>query len=85
MTYSLQIETDKVPIGVSRAIDYLLEHLYARSAKLRSEIETAEKQGREAAADLEKGNPYLEVVRRLEKELSEIDASLAEVSGKEAV
>jgi len=82
--YRCDIDKDKTPMGCSKAIDYILEHLDARAAKLRQDVVVAKKQKRESEEDLDKGNPYLEEIEIITGELSEIDRELEEFSKKEA-
>lgn len=73
--YYLEMRTDK-PLGCSRSIDYLLDHLPDRVDNIKTQIALAIKHKEEAERDLEGGNPYHEEIDRLEKELAEVDRPL---------
>jgi len=83
--YRCEMEADKTPLGCSKSIDYLLEHLKDRADRFRMNAETAQRQRTEAIADLEKGNPYLKETEVITKELEQIDVLLEEAAQKEAV
>ena len=83
--YRCEMESEKTPLGCSKSIDYLLEHLNERADRFRQNAQTARKQKIEAQADLEKDNPYLKEIERISSELSEIDRQLEEAAEKEAV
>lgn len=83
--YRCEIEADRTPLGCSKSIDYLLEHLNERAERLYQNAETSRKQKREAEADLERDNPFLAEVERITNELSAIDNELEELTKKEAV
>ena len=83
--YRCEMEADKTPLGCSKSIDYLLEHLNERADRFRKNAEIAKKQKIEAQADLEKDNPYLREIEIISSELSEIDRQLEDVAKKEAV
>ncbi len=83
--YRCEIEADRTPLGCSKSIDYLLEHLNERAERLYQNAETSRKQKREAEADLERDNPFLAEVERIANELSAIDNELEELTKKEAV
>jgi len=82
--YRCEIEMDRTPLGCSKSIDYLLEHLNERAERLYQNAATARKQKQEAEADLDRDNPYLKSVEAITKELSEIDSELEEFAKKEA-
>lgn len=75
--YYLEMDTDK-PMGCSKSIDYLLEHLLDRANNVKVQIEQAIKHKEEAERDLEYGNPYHEEITKLEEELAIIDKELNE-------
>ncbi len=74
--YRLEMETEK-PLGCAMRIDRLLEGLPERAESVRAQIENNGKRRQEAQMDLEKGNPYVDLVQQLEKELAAIDEKLA--------
>lgn len=74
--YRLEMETEK-PLGCAMRIDHLLEGLCERVVGISDQIETNRKRRREAELDLEKGNPYVEEVEKLEEELASIDEKLS--------
>jgi len=82
--YRCDMGEDKTPMGCSKTIDYLLDHLGERADNLRSQAKHARKQLREAKEDLGKDNPYLAEIERLSNELAEVDkeleSALAEVA-----
>lgn len=81
--YYCEIDTDnKTPLGVTKSIDYVLEHLLERSEKLHYERELVKKQLSEAERDLKRENPYFEEIETIKKELFDIDSKL-ETQAKE--
>ena len=83
--YRLDIEEDKTPLGCSKSIDYILEHLNDRADRFRKNAETAIKQKVEAQKDLDNDNQYLKEVEMITAELAEIDRQLEEAAEKVAV
>lgn len=80
--YRCEIEADRTPLGCSKSIDYLLDHLNERAERLYQNAETSRKQKREAEADLERDNPFLATVEEIAEELSAIDKELEELTKK---
>jgi len=81
--YYLEMETDK-PLGCAMRIDHLLEHLPDRVLSFEEQMARAEKQRKEALADIERGNTYQDEVEELEINLADIDRQLAETEEKSA-
>jgi len=84
-SYRCDIEPDKTPLGCSKSIDYLLEHLGERAARLEANANSARQQKSEALSDLNKGNPYLAQVETITAELLKIDTELESFGQREAV
>lgn len=80
--YKVEVDSDK-PIGCSRRIDYMLDHLPDRIAALRSNKRAAIKRMEEADINLSKGNPHQEAVDTLAAELEDIDRQLKELEETE--
>ncbi len=79
--YYCEIELEnKTPLGCTKSIDYLLEHLLERSEKLRQERISTKKQLMEAENDLKRENPYTSEIETLKKELLDIDKKLEKKS-----
>lgn len=76
--YRCEIELDKSALGCSKTIDYLLEHLDSRAQKLCSQADEVKKQMIEAQIDLDKDNPYIELIEELKIKLDDIDLLLEE-------
>lgn len=74
--YRCDMGENKTPMGCSKTIDYLLEHLGERAENLRSQSRQARKQIKEATADLDRDNPYLADIDRLSAELARVDKEL---------
>ena len=74
--YVCEMDNDKTFMGCSKSIDYLLDHLEERSKKLQEQAELAKKQVNLAKAELERDNPYIEKVKRIQVELNAIDEEL---------
>lgn len=76
-SYCCEIELDnKTPLGVTKSIDYVLDHLLERSEKLHQEREFVKKQLFEAESDLKRENPYFGEIEAIKRELAEIDSTL---------
>ncbi len=75
-SYICDVDEDKTPLGCSKTIDYVLEHLGSRADKYRADIEIEENNLSEAKKDLSFENPYLEEIDRLKTELAVIDKLL---------
>lgn len=75
-SYVCEIDKDKTPLGCSKSVDYLLEHLDRRADNLDSLALVCDKRIGEAEEDLRGENPYLEVIGYLKTELAAIDAEL---------
>ncbi len=73
--YYVEIDADK-PVGCSRRVDYMLDHLADRIAALKVCKRTAARRMADAKQNLDKGNAYQDTVDRLTRELSEIDLEL---------
>ena len=73
--YLLNMDTDK-PMGCSKRIDYLLEHLSDRTKKLDDGITIKIKAFKEAWEDFNSGNQHEDEVAALRKELVAIDKEL---------
>lgn len=80
--YKVEVDRDK-PIGCSRRIDYMLDHLPDRIAALRSNKRAAIERMEEADINLSKGNPHQEAVDTLADELEDIDRQLKELEETE--
>lgn len=81
--YYCEMDLDnKTPLGVTKTIDYILDHLLERAEKLHQERELVKKQLFEAKNDLKRENPYSEEIEAIKKELSDIDSAL-EAKAKE--
>ena len=78
-----EIDDEKTPMGCSKALDYLLDHLDERSDKLVQSAENAQKQINEAKEELDKGNPYIQEIDSLKEELSMIDMEIEKASKNE--
>lgn len=76
--YPCRLDLDRTPLGCTRALDYLLDHLDERACKMREMAQSAHKKTRSALAELEKGNAYLAEIARLREELEAIDLELEE-------
>lgn len=74
-SYYLDMDGDK-PLGFSKRIDYLLEHLQERSAGVERSMQEEQKQYLEAKADLARGNSFLDEIDRLTQELDRLDREL---------
>ena len=73
------VEMDgKSPIGCSRRIDNVLEHLTDRLRLLEKHLQETINAQIQAKKDLEKGNPHFEEITTLKKKLAEIDKQLNE-------
>ncbi len=81
--YYCELSLDKTELGCSKTIDYLLEHLGERAQKLKQSALQIKQQMNEANKELEKDNPYPEIIERLTEELEDIDRRL-EARAKEA-
>ena len=66
----------KTPLGCTKSIDYVLDHLGERAERLNTERELVKKQLAEAEEDLKRENPYYEEVEKLKEELDAIDCQL---------
>jgi len=78
--YNIEIGFDKTPIGYTKSLDYLLEHLTERAERLYGQAEGFIQQQSDASDDLAKGNPYLIQADRLKAELDEIDKQLEQTA-----
>lgn len=76
--YRVEMDGDK-PIGCSKRIDYVLDHLGDRIKKLKADKLQTIKRREEAEADYDKGNSQSKVIEGLMKELAEIDDQLNEM------
>ena len=74
--YRCEMNEERTVLGCSKSIDYLLEHLDERESSMRKNAESARIQMRQAQADLEKDNPYLEEIKNISEALSKIDEIL---------
>ena len=70
------------PLGCSKRIDYLLDHFEDKLQSLSKQLDEAINRQKEAEADLESGNPYLEQITALTEELADIDKKLTESEDK---
>lgn len=82
-SYMCEIDEEKTPMGCSKALDYLLDHLDERSDMLVHSAENAQKQINEAKEELDKGNPYIQEIDSLKEELSMIDMEIEKASKNE--
>lgn len=70
------------PLGCSKRIDYLLDHFEDKLQSLSEQLDETINRQKEAEADLEGGNPYLEQITALTEELADIDKKLTESEDK---
>lgn len=75
--YHCALDFEKTPLGCSRTVDYLLDHLDERADKLKEQLDTAKKQMNDALADLEEENPHIAKLEKAKRELDEIDEQIA--------
>ena len=73
--YDLDMDGDK-PLGFSKRIDYLLEHLPDRAAGTERMMQEEETQYQAAEAELRLGNPFEEEIAQLTQALDAIDEEL---------
>ena len=76
-TYKVDMN-NRSPMSVSKAVDGVLISLPKKSEKLRRGLTNFERQLQETYDEIEKGNPFDEVVDELEIKLSNIDKQLSE-------
>lgn len=74
-TYYIKMDGNS-PIGCSRRLDYVLEHLPERKEKQEEEYWDLVKQLNSAKEENEKGNPFDELVDEVQTRLDEIDTEL---------
>lgn len=74
-TYYIKMDGNS-PVGCSRRLDYVLEHLPERKEKQEEEYWNLVKQLNSAKEEYEKGNPFDEQVDEVQTRLDEIDAEL---------
>ncbi len=77
-SYVCEIDQDKTPVGCTKAIDYILDHLAERAIRYSDEMERLKQQMKEAEEDIERENPYLQKIEGLMRELETIDKKLEE-------
>lgn len=66
------------PLGCSKSIDYVLDHLQDKIKKLTNDLYNIKKNRDMAKADFDAGNPYDEELEKLAEFLEEIDKKLGE-------
>lgn len=74
--YYCEMDSDKTPLGCTKAVDYLLDHLDERSNNFKKEATDVEQQLKDAEVQFEKGNEFLKIVEALTEELQIIDEEL---------
>ncbi len=74
--YYCPMDAEKTPLGCTKTIDHLLDHLNGRADDLHARALDVKKQEREAQADLSKENPHLAEIERIQNELAQIDLEL---------
>ena len=79
--YYVEMDGGKA-LGCAMRIDHMLEDLSNRIRKLEEQIAIVERQCKEAESDLERGNPYQDIIDRLVSELESIDKLLTETEEK---
>lgn len=81
--YPCKLSFDRTPVGLTKAVDYLLDHLDKRGESLRNMAKEAVHKRQSALEDIEKGNPYVAEIERLQRELEAIDNEIQETELKE--
>ncbi len=79
-SYYCKLDTEQTEIGITKSIDYLLDHLYERAYKLRLMAEDVKKEVQLARADIEKGNSHLAMIDGLKALLDELDTEIERIA-----
>ena len=75
-SYYCKLDKNQKELGVTKALDYLFEHLYENAYNFRLKAEDVKKEVAIARADIEKGNVHLERIEALTLRLEEIDREI---------
>ena len=82
-SYYLDMGGDKL-LGFSMRIDHLLDHLPERVAAADQKLRDEQRQYQDAAADLDRGNPFADEIDRLIRELDRLDKELGNLKEETA-